>query len=426
MSIKRTFRKLEAELLREILQVYRSGGSSADVREVIRITLKSYDLKGKLDRELKAELQQRVQRTHDEALKRYEYIVKFTAKPEDSAAGIAITRHAETSFAQTEKGINKDVVSAVVGAFKSGLSHKDIQGILHQRMRKNESQAQTIANTATAAFQTAASMQTEASAGVTKWKYSGPPGDRPFCQHHLGRVYSMRDIRALNNGQGLDAYLYRGGWNCRHMWVAQPVAKAKDMRAAQRRARGEYERVAGSIGGGFASFVSGNPTSKQRKEMQKLSQEGMERFEVAGKGFFSTHASWFASYDKGSKNERSTMDSELDAVRIATKAGLDGLALRSDVTNHRAGKSGSAKDALADGTLDGRPLEITTSAGETNWPRNVFNKLKRNQSDVFLVRITGKASETMAQQFAVRIESLANSNLEVYLLTGDKTITRVR
>lgn len=42
---------------------------------------------------------------------------------------------------------------------------------------------------------------------------------RSFCQNHIGKVYTLEQIKALDNGQGLDVLTYRGGYNCRHFWA---------------------------------------------------------------------------------------------------------------------------------------------------------------------------------------------------------------
>jgi len=45
-------------------------------------------------------------------------------------------------------------------------------------------------------------------------------GARPFCRERVGKVYSIEEIRAMDNGQGLAVEYFCGGWNCRHRWVA--------------------------------------------------------------------------------------------------------------------------------------------------------------------------------------------------------------
>jgi hypothetical protein len=52
--------------------------------------------------------------------------------------------------------------------------------------------------------------------------YMGPADSkvRPFCVKHLGKVYSRKEIDALDNGQIPGTFLVGGGYNCRHVWQA--------------------------------------------------------------------------------------------------------------------------------------------------------------------------------------------------------------
>ena len=84
--------------------------------------------------------------------------------------------------------------------------------------------ATTLAQTGAAAFDRAARLHDAEEAGITRFKYAGPPADRPFCQVRLkeaagGVTYSIEEMRRLSNGQGLPVELYCGGYNCRHQWL---------------------------------------------------------------------------------------------------------------------------------------------------------------------------------------------------------------
>lgn len=60
-------------------------------------------------------------------------------------------------------------------------------------------------------------------AGVKTYHYEGPDDliTRPFCREQLDRggSYTLEEIRAMDNGQGLPVLESGGGWNCRHMWI---------------------------------------------------------------------------------------------------------------------------------------------------------------------------------------------------------------
>lgn len=75
-------------------------------------------------------------------------------------------------------------------------------------------------NTAGMAFQRLTHIKKAEKAGITKFLYVGPDDERtrPFCAEHVDRVYSLEEIRAMDNGQGLPVEVYGGGYNCRHHW----------------------------------------------------------------------------------------------------------------------------------------------------------------------------------------------------------------
>ncbi len=52
-----------------------------------------------------------------------------------------------------------------------------------------------------------------------RFKYVGPPAERKFCSMHLNQIYTLQEINALDNGQGLPVITNGGGYNCRHHWV---------------------------------------------------------------------------------------------------------------------------------------------------------------------------------------------------------------
>ena len=61
--------------------------------------------------------------------------------------------------------------------------------------------------------------------GVQSFYYLGPfdQKTRPFCTALISSrnqaIYTIEEIRTLDNGQGLDVFLNGGGYNCRHRWI---------------------------------------------------------------------------------------------------------------------------------------------------------------------------------------------------------------
>lgn len=89
-----------------------------------------------------------------------------------------------------------------------------------------EGQVENITTTAALdAWQDASNAQAEAS-GVDRFVYLGPDDavTRPFCDALVGTWLTKAEILELDNGQTGQgsAYVQRGGYNCRHSFLALP------------------------------------------------------------------------------------------------------------------------------------------------------------------------------------------------------------
>ena len=59
-------------------------------------------------------------------------------------------------------------------------------------------------------------------AGLDRRLYVGPVDSkiRPFCLARVGDIFTVEEIRKMNNGQIPDVLINGGGYNCRHRWIA--------------------------------------------------------------------------------------------------------------------------------------------------------------------------------------------------------------
>ncbi len=409
-TVRQQLKRLERELLRVALEAHRAGDEPEAVKQAMDRVLKQFNLQDQLSGAMQREYEQIKARTQAELLKRHKHIVTFTSSAAESEAGIAIVEKAQSSFAQTEKGIQRDVIGAVTTAARRKLGHSAIKGILHQKMRKPMHQARTIANTATAAFQTASSMQMDAEAGVTRWRYEGPPGEREFCKSRVGKSYSMRDIKGMDNGQGLDAYLYRGGWNCRHMWV--PVAINDVSFTRMRRGRKEYEQVAGEMGGkAYTPFVVGTrPAGKTLQQMHDDVENGIVEFEQVGKAYLKIHESWQREYEESlnhnSMQKRDTFEDERDTARRILQAApsLD-IVMRTDVLNKKSGPH--------DLTILGYGYEVFRFKRSMSL-KSISTKLSKNQSNLYVFHIESDVNKGQIAKIKDRLYWTLSDRLRLH------------
>lgn len=88
-------------------------------------------------------------------------------------------------------------------------------------------------NTAASGFARSVIAQKASEAGFELYEYLGPFDNltRSFCIDVLSKappIYTIDEISAMNNDQGLDVLVYGGGYNCRHQW--RPISE-EDARA---------------------------------------------------------------------------------------------------------------------------------------------------------------------------------------------------
>lgn len=96
--------------------------------------------------------------------------------------------------------------------------------VLRSRLLKRslgEAQSRTLAQTALAQFDNATMFEFAQQGGVEKFKYDGVlhTNTRPFCREHLGKKYTIDQIRKMDNHQGIPVETSCGGYNCTHFWT---------------------------------------------------------------------------------------------------------------------------------------------------------------------------------------------------------------
>lgn len=76
-------------------------------------------------------------------------------------------------------------------------------------------------------FNASLTMQSSREGGIEKWMYYGSVvnDSRDFCIRHAGKTYTEKEIRKIWKGSWTgkaagDPFIVRGGYNCRHFWVA--------------------------------------------------------------------------------------------------------------------------------------------------------------------------------------------------------------
>lgn len=115
----------------------------------------------------------------------------------------------------------------------------DVSKILDNEEPTLINQIQAEIDTALKAFSRTVTINKAADLGFEYFEYIGPDDGvtRPFCQDVLegslsgfersAPIYTVKEIGKMNNGQGLPAFQYGGGYRCRHRWRPVSTDEAK-------------------------------------------------------------------------------------------------------------------------------------------------------------------------------------------------------
>lgn len=120
-------------------------------------------------------------------------------------------------FSSVEDKLNFSVEQEFTKILKSDSSYSNLRNELRKK-DIGEFQASTLANTAVSQFDNAYMIENAQQAGVTKYLYDGTiiATTRDFCRERVGRVFTLEELEAMDNGQGLPVIPSLGGYNCRH------------------------------------------------------------------------------------------------------------------------------------------------------------------------------------------------------------------
>jgi len=109
--------------------------------------------------------------------------------------------------------LRKQIFQQVVAGAKP-----DISSLVDSTVERSTGQINTDLNTSMAGFTRSINLAKGAEQGFERYLYSGGliETSREFCIERDGKVFTLEEIQEWDNGQGLPADVYLGGYNCRH------------------------------------------------------------------------------------------------------------------------------------------------------------------------------------------------------------------
>lgn len=130
------------------------------------------------------------------------------------------------------KGTQNQLSDLIRRVSETPYSTEQIASEVQRITQTARGQAVTIGNTILAQAQrqvVLAAASQGAADDETVYVYQGPDDGvtRGFCSELIGLAFTERQIKRLDNGQGLPVMTNGGGWNCRHSWTPMPSSAVR-------------------------------------------------------------------------------------------------------------------------------------------------------------------------------------------------------
>ncbi|NUN68843.1 MAG: hypothetical protein HUU02_03935 [Bacteroidetes bacterium] len=126
----------------------------------------------------------------------------------------------KVDFRKIRNGAGEIITEEIRRSIRQGKGYEELRSrLLHRSL--GEAQSRTLAITALAQFDNGMMFEYAQQGGVEKFLYDGVlhTNTRPFCREHLGKQFTLAQIRKMDNGQGIPVETSCGGYNCTHFWT---------------------------------------------------------------------------------------------------------------------------------------------------------------------------------------------------------------
>lgn len=202
-------RKLERLLRSYVVESLRQGATADAIQLGLTRLLARANIQEHLSNELRAR-----------ALRIADWMRTRTSSEEDRRRAAEILYRSHRQFAQMGGRIHSRIAADVRSMIANDYAARSIEAQVARHVRGARAVAATITNTAVAGFDRLSTFREADLVGVQRFKFVGPPAQRPFCRDRLGKIFTLVEIQGMDNGQGLSVQIYCGGYNCRHTWEA--------------------------------------------------------------------------------------------------------------------------------------------------------------------------------------------------------------
>lgn len=122
------------------------------------------------------------------------------------------------------KGSKKigDRLAVEIGALSQIYEKEELYDLIRDKINLTDHRVRVVADNIVRGFDSEVMFELSEQTGLFLYRYEGTlvEHSRTFCRHlvRLDYVYTRPQILQMDNGHGLQAFTFRGGYNCRHGW----------------------------------------------------------------------------------------------------------------------------------------------------------------------------------------------------------------
>ncbi len=195
------------DIRRLIFRLVRAGKSSSQIETALAGYLEQHGM----SREFAKQIQ-------DQAAA--DWVEHNTIAPALRQSTIITMGKIKSDFGKVDGHIKDSIIKTVTKGLKEKQPLKELTDALYNDLNRNHNWADAVAHTSKMTFSRTRTINQAIKAGVKEFDFMGPGPQRKFCKDKYRKRYTIKQIKRMDNGQGLPVLNFCGGYRCAHRWVA--------------------------------------------------------------------------------------------------------------------------------------------------------------------------------------------------------------
>ncbi len=310
-----------------------------------------------LTKELADELTEKIQLAISSSLKFYQKRGVETGGVQDeikrSKEAAVLSQSVSQSLANSSSELRRGTVETLQRAVLAGeVNRSDLRATLTNLAGITKTAADVESQAIVGAYNQLSRNVIRNKAGLKHGLYYGhlQRNSRGFCRIHIMKVYTLDQIRAMDNGMLNPVIVHRGGYRCIHTWVWVDPEWDDDLKEVS---GGKIRKVyTDKKKKRFVKVYANDAQAERLVRQYELNRQGFVMIRDAvdnDSGFTAVHMSWYQAWTHSKKQVRKTFKDEFNTGELMAELGYESLFTR-NVQNLKGGP--------VDMIMNGVPVEI--------------------------------------------------------------------